>query len=368
MSVIPLKGDIHQRGLHVRLVPIADIWLFVRVYSQWAYGIPPEQVVGTAGGTKYSYDTDGKPILTKEPKLLLNDNDALSELSMVATTSPTASSLVRYWTALSDSRSRWPRCWRAPLPAPQSPYFDSKLQAEVSAAIHDMASRWAADTWTTIPTDLWDQNKPNPMYLAEEQPGWRIGWAQVREYFDPKGGLIEGCGLRGVGHHRARHRAGSCRCHVVDLLADEGSPHGAHRRTPAGERGSPPHAAGLEVHPLQRVAEFGLGLPSGSLQPASIAGIQGARRRESEAKGFPVTHPGWRQGGGVVDARSRHRRHPSIAATSKRRPLWVISSSGTCQKIPGCAARLALPRLRRNVASYRCGSRGSLRRRCRRCK
>jgi hypothetical protein len=49
---------------------------FVRVYSQEAYGIPPEQVVGTAGGTKYGYDKDGKPILTKEPKLLLNDNDA----------------------------------------------------------------------------------------------------------------------------------------------------------------------------------------------------------------------------------------------------------------------------------------------------
>ena len=49
---------------------------FVRVYSERVYGIPPEQVVGTAGGTKYSYDTDGKPILTKEPKLLLNDNDA----------------------------------------------------------------------------------------------------------------------------------------------------------------------------------------------------------------------------------------------------------------------------------------------------
>jgi hypothetical protein len=40
------------------------------------YDIPPEQVVGTAGGTKYSYDPEGKPILTKEPKLLLNDNDA----------------------------------------------------------------------------------------------------------------------------------------------------------------------------------------------------------------------------------------------------------------------------------------------------
>ena len=49
---------------------------FVRLYSQRVYGIPPEQVVGTAAGTKYGYDKDGKPFLTKEPKLLLNDNDA----------------------------------------------------------------------------------------------------------------------------------------------------------------------------------------------------------------------------------------------------------------------------------------------------
>ncbi|MGB0134572.1 HAD family hydrolase [Dokdonella sp.] len=49
---------------------------FVRVYSEAAYGIPPEQVVGTAGATKYGYGKDGKPFLTKEAKLLLNDNDA----------------------------------------------------------------------------------------------------------------------------------------------------------------------------------------------------------------------------------------------------------------------------------------------------
>jgi phosphoglycolate phosphatase-like HAD superfamily hydrolase len=49
---------------------------FVRVYSQQVYGIPPEQVVGTAGGTKYGYDKNGKPFLTKEPKLLLNDDNA----------------------------------------------------------------------------------------------------------------------------------------------------------------------------------------------------------------------------------------------------------------------------------------------------
>jgi hypothetical protein len=48
----------------------------VRVYSDKTYGIPPEQVVGTAGGTRYVYDKDGRPFLTKEPTLLLNDNNA----------------------------------------------------------------------------------------------------------------------------------------------------------------------------------------------------------------------------------------------------------------------------------------------------
>jgi phosphoglycolate phosphatase-like HAD superfamily hydrolase len=49
---------------------------FVRVYSERVYGIPPEQVVGSAGGTSYRYAKDGKPFLTKDPKLLLNDNNA----------------------------------------------------------------------------------------------------------------------------------------------------------------------------------------------------------------------------------------------------------------------------------------------------
>ncbi len=48
---------------------------FVRVYSERVYGIPREQVVGSALGTKFGYDKNGKPFLTKEPKLLLNDNN-----------------------------------------------------------------------------------------------------------------------------------------------------------------------------------------------------------------------------------------------------------------------------------------------------
>ena len=49
---------------------------FVRVYAEQTYGVPPEQVVGSATGTQYRYDKNGRPFLTKEPKLLLNDNNA----------------------------------------------------------------------------------------------------------------------------------------------------------------------------------------------------------------------------------------------------------------------------------------------------
>ncbi len=49
---------------------------FVRVYAEATYGVPPEQVVGSAGATKFGYDKDGRPFLTKEPKLLLNDDKA----------------------------------------------------------------------------------------------------------------------------------------------------------------------------------------------------------------------------------------------------------------------------------------------------
>jgi hypothetical protein len=46
------------------------------VYAQQIYDIPPEQVVGSALNTKYGYAKDGKPTLIKEPKVMLNDNNA----------------------------------------------------------------------------------------------------------------------------------------------------------------------------------------------------------------------------------------------------------------------------------------------------
>ena len=47
---------------------------FVRAYAQQVYGIPPEQIIGTALNTQFEISKDGQAVLMKEPKLLLNNN------------------------------------------------------------------------------------------------------------------------------------------------------------------------------------------------------------------------------------------------------------------------------------------------------
>lgn len=49
---------------------------FVSVYSERVHGIPPEQVAGTTQAAQYGYDKDQLPILSWEPKLVLNNLEA----------------------------------------------------------------------------------------------------------------------------------------------------------------------------------------------------------------------------------------------------------------------------------------------------
>ena len=49
---------------------------FVRAYSERVYGVPAEQVIGTMFGLSFKPGADGKPVLVREAKLLLNDDEA----------------------------------------------------------------------------------------------------------------------------------------------------------------------------------------------------------------------------------------------------------------------------------------------------
>ena len=65
--MIGLLKYLRANGYKLTSLPAAGRTSFA--FREKVYGIPPEQVVGTAGGTKYGYDKNGRPLLTKEPKL-----------------------------------------------------------------------------------------------------------------------------------------------------------------------------------------------------------------------------------------------------------------------------------------------------------
>jgi phosphoglycolate phosphatase-like HAD superfamily hydrolase len=47
---------------------------FMRAFAESVYGIPPEQVVGSSGVTKFEMGSDGKPVLLKEPEVEFIDD------------------------------------------------------------------------------------------------------------------------------------------------------------------------------------------------------------------------------------------------------------------------------------------------------
>ena len=63
---------------------------------------------------------------------------------------------------------------------------DQALTAEIDAVLNDYEELWDRQDPAGL-IALWDQDDPEPFYLAEEQNDWRIGWDQVKSYWDPPG-------------------------------------------------------------------------------------------------------------------------------------------------------------------------------------
>ena len=47
---------------------------FMRGFAERSYGIPPEQVIGSSGATRFAVRPDGVPVLTREPKVFFVDD------------------------------------------------------------------------------------------------------------------------------------------------------------------------------------------------------------------------------------------------------------------------------------------------------
>ena len=63
---------------------------------------------------------------------------------------------------------------------------DQALTAEIDAFLNEYEALWDRQDPAGL-IALWDQSDDEPFYLAEEQDEWRIGWNQVKDYWDPPG-------------------------------------------------------------------------------------------------------------------------------------------------------------------------------------
>ena len=140
---------------------------FVRVYAEQVYGIPPEQVVGTALETKYELRQGRQAVLTKEPKLLLNDNNAGKPegIHLMIGRRPHAA----FGNSTGDRR-----CWNTPRPA--------TARGSAMLVLHDDAKREYAygpaqglpDTKVgTFPQALYDEAKTNGWTVISMKNDWK---------------------------------------------------------------------------------------------------------------------------------------------------------------------------------------------------
>jgi phosphoglycolate phosphatase-like HAD superfamily hydrolase len=66
--MLELLGYLRANGFKTFIVSGGGIE-FMRPWVPRVYGIPPEQVVGSSGVVKFEMDSEGKPVLVKEPKI-----------------------------------------------------------------------------------------------------------------------------------------------------------------------------------------------------------------------------------------------------------------------------------------------------------
>jgi hypothetical protein len=63
----------------------------------------------------------------------------------------------------------------------------SDLQQEIEQLFSEYAAIWNSQELARL-KELWDEDDPDPFYLAEEQDGWKFGWDAVERYWEPTPG------------------------------------------------------------------------------------------------------------------------------------------------------------------------------------
>jgi len=72
------------------------------------------------------------------------------------------------------------------VPPPFDPsILDAELNAEIEEVVLGMAERWNSQDNKRV-LEMWDKDLEIPVYLAEEQYGWFVGWEALNNYLNPE--------------------------------------------------------------------------------------------------------------------------------------------------------------------------------------
>ncbi len=70
-------------------------------------------------------------------------------------------------------------------PPPFDPsILDAELTSQINEVVMGMAERWNSQDYKTV-LEVWDKDVEVPVYLAEEQSGWFVGWEALNNYLNP---------------------------------------------------------------------------------------------------------------------------------------------------------------------------------------
>ncbi|MGB6963142.1 MAG: DUF3300 domain-containing protein, partial [Xanthobacteraceae bacterium] len=110
---------------------------FMRPWTEKVYGIPPQQVVGSSGVTKWQMQPDGKPVLMKLPEVEFVDDVPASRSASTG-----SSAAVRYLPSVIPTAIN--RCWNGPRRVPARASWGLCIIPTPSANMPMTASRkWA---------------------------------------------------------------------------------------------------------------------------------------------------------------------------------------------------------------------------------
>ena len=130
---------------------------FMRPWTEQAYGIPPEQVVGSSGVTKYRCCGTGKPVLMKMPKVEFVDDgpgkarrhQPVHRAPVRSSPSATPTATSRCWNGRRPApvRASWVSC-TTPMPCANAPMIATRTIGRLDKA-WDEAVRRRVGSWST---------------------------------------------------------------------------------------------------------------------------------------------------------------------------------------------------------------------------